>query len=100
SADADADADADDGDRPGAGRGSGGAGRVRRGTGLAGLEERVARIGGTLQTRLDGDRFTLRARVPSRLRAQPGDADAGASGPPPGPPPGPPVGATTGETTR
>nr|WP_281360175.1 sensor histidine kinase [Isoptericola halotolerans] len=35
------------------------------GTGLAGLRERLAAVRGTLDTTLDGDRFTVTARVPN-----------------------------------
>jgi two-component system, NarL family, sensor histidine kinase DesK len=48
------------------------------GSGLLGLTERLARVGGTLQTDRDGDRFTVRATVP--LRAAPSRAATAAPG--------------------
>jgi two-component system sensor histidine kinase DesK len=41
------------------------------GSGLAGLRERLAAVGGTLAVRHDGDRFTLTARVPTPDRHDP-----------------------------
>ncbi len=43
------------------------------GSGLVGLAERLARLGGTISTRADGETFTLVARVP--LAAQPPPAE-------------------------
>ncbi|WP_407320415.1 histidine kinase [Isoptericola halotolerans] len=48
----------------GAGAGAGGAGD-RGGTGLAGLRERLAAVGGTLDVTTHGDRFIVTARVPT-----------------------------------
>lgn len=48
-------------------RGAGSAGLGEPGgTGLAGLRERLAAVGGTLDATLHGDRFTVVARVPTR----------------------------------
>ena len=46
------------------------------GSGLAGLAERLADIGGTLDHRLDGDRFTLTAQVDAAQLARLASATA------------------------
>ncbi|MGC5626624.1 sensor histidine kinase [Georgenia sp. Z1344] len=61
----------------------------RRGSGLAGLEERLARVGGRLTTERDGERFVLVARVPADAAGRQGSpaeaASSAASAPSPEP---------------
>ncbi|MFJ3933433.1 MULTISPECIES: sensor histidine kinase [unclassified Streptomyces] len=73
------------------GAGARAAAPVGPGSGLAGLRERLAAVGGSLEAGpLDGDRFRVAARVPLPEPEDPGAEGAGTAAPGAGPVPRPP----------